>query len=180
MCLIFLGEILVCAYIIYQYGQNFYLLHNSQWITIPTLLFLVFHSFCAKLLYIVILLLLLFKLFTSANADGLSQKIEWQQVSSRLQEPFSVFWPIFAMLLFGWSLLDLKFLKFYSFYQHPEIVPSAPLTVGITVTFLFHSFFSSLARSKYLSLFTVLWFSLSDPPRWQSPLFDRFSFFFFF
>ena len=32
--------------------------------------------------------------------------------------------------------------------------PSAPVTNGITVTALFHSFFSSLARSKYFSLFS--------------------------
>ena len=34
------------------------------------------------------------------------------------------------------------------------IVPSAPTTIGITVTFMFHSFFSSIARSRYLSLFS--------------------------
>ena len=35
------------------------------------------------------------------------------------------------------------------------IVPSAPITIGITVTFTFHSccFFNSPARSRYLSLF---------------------------
>ena len=32
-------------------------------------------------------------------------------------------------------------------------VPSLPITIAITVTFMFHSFFSFLARSKYLSLF---------------------------
>ena len=34
-------------------------------------------------------------------------------------------------------------------------VPSAPLTIGITVTIMFHSVLSSLTRSKYLSLFSV-------------------------
>ena len=33
------------------------------------------------------------------------------------------------------------------------IVPSAPITTGITVTFLLDSFFNSLARSRYLYLF---------------------------
>ena len=33
------------------------------------------------------------------------------------------------------------------------IVPKAPITIGITVSFVFHSFFSSLARSWYLSFF---------------------------
>ena len=39
-------------------------------------------------------------------------------------------------------------------------VLSTPITIGITVTFMFHSFFSSLARSWYLSLF-FCWLSLS-------------------
>ena len=35
-------------------------------------------------------------------------------------------------------------------------VPSAPVTICIIITFMFHSFFfSSLARSRYLSLFSL-------------------------
>ena len=33
-------------------------------------------------------------------------------------------------------------------------VPNAPITIGIIVTCMFHSFFSSLARSRYLSFFS--------------------------
>ena len=33
-------------------------------------------------------------------------------------------------------------------------VSNAPITIGITVTFIFHSFFGSLARSRYLSFFS--------------------------
>ena len=41
-------------------------------------------------------------------------------------------------------------------------VPNAPITICIIVTCMFHSFFSSLARSRYLSLFShsfsfILW-----------------------
>ena len=39
-------------------------------------------------------------------------------------------------------------------------VPRAPTTNGTTITFIFHTFFSSLARSKYLSIFST---SLSSP-----------------
>ena len=40
-------------------------------------------------------------------------------------------------------------------------IPSAPTTTGITVTFMFHNFHSFLARSSYLSLFSLsLIFSL--------------------
>ena len=34
------------------------------------------------------------------------------------------------------------------------IVPNAPITIGAIVTFMFHSFFNSLARSRYLSFFS--------------------------
>ena len=40
------------------------------------------------------------------------------------------------------------------------IVPRAPITIGITVTFIFHNFFSSLARFRYLSLFSPFIFTL--------------------
>ena len=42
------------------------------------------------------------------------------------------------------------------------IVPYAPITIGTIVTFMFHSFFNSLARLRYLSFFShsfrfILW-----------------------
>ena len=44
------------------------------------------------------------------------------------------------------------------------IVPKAPIPIGTIVTFMFHSFFNSLARSRYLSFFSrsfrfILWFT---------------------
>ena len=35
------------------------------------------------------------------------------------------------------------------------IVPQAPITIGTIVTYMFHSFFNSLARSKYLCFFSL-------------------------
>ena len=35
------------------------------------------------------------------------------------------------------------------------IVPNAPITIGTIVTFMFHSFFNSLAKSKYLYFFSL-------------------------
>ena len=34
------------------------------------------------------------------------------------------------------------------------IVPNAPITIGTIVTFMFHSFFNSLARLRHLSFFS--------------------------
>ena len=40
-------------------------------------------------------------------------------------------------------------------FNNPLVtVPKAPITNGIIVTFMFHSFFNSLARSRYLSVFS--------------------------
>ena len=41
-----------------------------------------------------------------------------------------------------------------TFTKHLVTVPKAPITTGTTVTFIFHSFFNSLARSRYLSFFS--------------------------
>ena len=42
-------------------------------------------------------------------------------------------------------------------FNHPlVIVPKEPITIGTIVTFVFHSFFNSVARSKHLSFFTFL------------------------
>ena len=35
------------------------------------------------------------------------------------------------------------------------IVPKVPITIGTIVTFMFHSFFNPLARSRYLSFFSL-------------------------
>ena len=41
-------------------------------------------------------------------------------------------------------------------FNNPSvIVPKAPITIGTIVTFIFHSFFNSLARSRYLSFFSL-------------------------
>ena len=59
----------------------------------------------------------------------------------------------------------LLLLLFYTFDSVPHLhcpgtnllvtVPRAPITIGITVTFMFYSFFSFLARFRFLSLFSL-------------------------
>ena len=41
------------------------------------------------------------------------------------------------------------------FYNPLVTVPKAPITIGITVTFMFHNLFNSLASSSYLSFFSL-------------------------
>ena len=112
-------------------------------------------GFCACYFFrtvsgIIIIILLFWEFFTSANADGFSLDFEWQQVS----------WTLLIILA------DLNNAVVLMVSTHPLIskssssctnlfvtVLSPPVTIGITVTFMFHSFFSFLAR--YLSLFLL-------------------------
>ena len=66
-------------------------------------------------------------------------------------------------------------------FNNPLVtVPNAPITIGTIVTLMFHSFFISLARSRYLSFFFFNFPSdlFYGQPGQQSRQFCRFSFFF--
>ena len=61
------------------------------------------------------------------------------------------------------------------------IVPKAPITIGTIVTFMFHSFFISLARSRYLSFFSLSFrFILWSAGTAKSTILQILVFFFFF
>ena len=56
------------------------------------------------------------------------------------------------------------------------IVPKAPITICTIVTFMFHSFFNSLARSRYLSIFShpfrfILWSAGTAKSNYANSLF---------
>ena len=103
--------------------------------------------------------LLLWEIFTPVLADRFSLEFEWQQDSRTLLSILNntVVWMGSCPLISKSSI---------PFTNPWGIVPRAPTTIGITVTFMFHSlfFFSSLANSTYLSpsslsfIFT-LWFA---------------------
>ena len=64
---------------------------------------------------------------------------------------FSVYNPVVRMV----STFPLISKSFSAFTKPLRIVSSVLITIGITVTFVFQSFFYSLARSRYLSLFSL-------------------------
>ena len=74
--------------------------------------------------------------------------------------------------------------KYSSPFSNPLVtVPNTPITIGIIVTCMFHRFFNSLARSRYLSFFShsfsfILWSAGTSKPTILQVLF--FFFFFFF
>ena len=66
---------------------------------------------------------------------------------------FSVFRPILIMQVWRISVPPLISKSLNPLTKPLEIIPSKSVTIGITVIFMFHSYFSSLTRSRYLSLF---------------------------
>ena len=72
--------------------------------------------------------------------------------------------------------------KSSSRFSNPLVtVPNAPITIGIIVTCMFHSFFNSLARSRYLSLFSHYFSFIQWSPRTaKSTILHALFFFFFF
>ena len=85
--------------------------------------------------------------FPCSLSDSKSTKVSRTLLSIFSDLDNAVVWMVFPCPLIS---------KSSSHFTSPlGIVPSTPITTGITVTFMFHSFFSSRARSIYLSLFTV-------------------------
>ena len=100
-------------------------------------------SFYQSFGIIIIIILLFWEFFTPALADGFLLEFEWQSFES--PELCSV-----LMRPFGWSPLVLLFPS----PPVPLPILCASITTDVTVTLMFHSFFSSQAKSWYLSFFS--------------------------
>ena len=82
-----------------------------------------------------------------------------------------------------WMVSTRPFISkpFSPFINPLGTVPRAPTTIGIIVTFMFHIFFNSLAKSRYLSFFSLSFnFTLSSTETAKSPILLVLHFFFFF
>ena len=100
------------------------------------------------------------------------------QVSRALLSILSVFNFVVVWMVTTWPPTSKSSRPF----NNPLVtVPKATITVGIIVTFMFHSFFNSLARSRYLSLFSPFFsFVLWSAGTAKSTILQIFFFFFFF
>ena len=114
-------------------------------------------------------------------ANGFSLESEWQQISRTLLSiqtvlNNTVIWMVST---------HLPTSKSSSPFSNPLVtVPNAPITIGIIVTCMFHSFFNSLARSRYLFFFShsfsyILWSHGTAKSITLQFLFHFFFFFFF-
>ena len=108
--------------------------------------------------------------FTSALADGFPVEFEWQQVSKNSQNSSQ------------YSVRSQQCSSLYSIHlsrpsspcNNPLVtVTRVPITIGIIVTFMFHSFFKA---EILISLFAILSILHCGPPGQQSPQFGKFSF----
>ena len=56
-------------------------------------------------------------------------------------------------------------------FRPSETIPRTPTTIGITVTIIFLSFFSCLAKSKYLYIFSLSFWSAGEAKSTRLPVF---------
>ena len=90
-------------------------------------------------------------------ADGLSLESERQQVSRTF---LCILASLNNAVVWIASTPPLISNSYNPLTKPLGTIPSAPVIIGITVTIMFHSFFNSLARFKYLSIFSFLIFFL--------------------
>ena len=95
-------------------------------------------------------------------ADGFLMEFEWQQVSSSLPDFLRILAVLSNAVVWIVPTCPPTSKSSGPFNNPSVIVPKAPITIGTIVTFTFHSFFNSLARSSYLFFFShsfrfILW-----------------------
>ena len=126
------------------------------------------HPFCSSgnnpqlvsILLLLLLLLLLFYSFESFSHQRLLVVFLWSLSDSKYSQ---ISWTLLSILadlsnVVVWMVFTRPLISesFSPFYNPLVTVPNVPITTGLTVTFMFHSFFSSLARYRLLLLLMLL------------------------
>ena len=104
--------------------------------------------------FIIIIIIISWKFFTSTLADGFSLEFEWKQVSPSLQDYSQYSGRSQQCCSLHGLDSTCSFHVLGSLLKSFSYCTEALITIGIIVTFMFLSFFNSLARSRYLSLFS--------------------------
>ena len=109
----------------------------------------------SDILYILCYYYLLLKSFSH---QLMLMVFHWSLGDSRSPKVFRTLLSILAILnnVVVWMVfIQPPTSKSSSLFNNPLVtVPKAPITIGIIITFMFHSFFNSLTRSRYLSFFS--------------------------
>ena len=138
---------------------------------------------CINHLFFYLVVLLLFWLLKSFSHEltlSLSDN-KFPQISRTLLSILSDLNNVIVWMVFTRPLIS----KSSSLFNNPlVIVRRAPITISINVTFFSHNllgfFFSFLARSRYLSLFSFSFNFTQHSPQFSKYAFFSFSFLFFF
>ena len=118
-------------------------------------------------------MILLWEFFTPTLADGLHRSLSDSKSPRVSRDPLRIQANLSNAVVWMFSTCPQISKSSSPFTISLGFVPRAPIKTGITVTFLFYSFFSYLAGSKYLSLFSPSFiFTL-----WSSPFGRFFSYF---
>ena len=116
---------------------------NNPLVTVPI--------YTSYIIIIIIIIIYSLRVFHVSVADGFSLESESPQVSMTLLSILAVLnnavvWMVSTCLPTS---------KSSSPFSNPFVtVPKAPISIGTIVTFMFHSFFNSQAKSWYLSIFS--------------------------
>ena len=103
------------------------------------------------IMWLIVFIIYSLEFFISALADSLSLEFESPQVSRTLLNIQAVLNNAIVWMVSARPPIS----KSSTPFNNPLVtVPKAPITNGIIVTFMFHSFFNSLTRSRYLSSFS--------------------------
>ena len=123
-----------CIYHLFLWSYSNFL--RNQWISLPTQSCLFLYSFCA-------IIICSFRVFHISVSDSKSPQVSRILLSILAVFNNAVVWMVSTRLPTSKS------------FKNPLVtVPKAPITIGTIVTFMFHSFFNSLARSRYISFFS--------------------------
>ena len=96
---------------------------------------------------------------------------EWQQITPSLQDSSQYFGRFQQCCSLDGLYSASYFEVLQTLYQILRTVSSAPITSGMTVTFMFHSVFSSLAKSCFFSHFSLSFsFTLWSAGTVKSPI----------
>ena len=129
----------LCIYHLFVWS-NWNLLHISQWNTFSTHYYYCYYSF--RIFHICVS----WWTFTGVWVTACLLKSPG---------PFSVFWPFPIMYIVWMISIRLPISKSSSPFNNPlSTIPKARITIIKIITIMFHSFFNSLARSRYLSFFS--------------------------
>ena len=155
----------LCIYHLFVWS-NLNFLHISQWITLPTQSCLIIYYF--RVFHISVS----WWLFRWSLSDSKSPQVSRTRLRILADLSNAVIWIV--------STRPPTSKSSRPFNNPLVIVPKAPITIGTIVTFMFHRFFNSLARSMYLSFFSHPFRFIQWSARTAKSIVLKVLFFFFF